>query len=140
MNREQFIKSLGLVAVSTTLGSSILSACSGKSTSEKATDSTATSSGKKELFFKISLAEWSLHKMLFDKKLDHLDFPIKAKKDFGISGVEYVNQFFKDKAQDQAYLTELKKRCDDIGVTSVLIMIDGEGGLGDTKKNQRATA
>jgi sugar phosphate isomerase/epimerase len=140
MNREQFIKSLGLVAVSTTLGSTILSACGGKSTSEKATDSTATSSVKKDMFFKISLAEWSLHKMLFDKKLDHLDFPVKAKKDFGISGVEYVNQFFKDKAKDQAYLTELKKRCDDNGVTSVLIMCDGEGNLGELDEKKRNEA
>jgi sugar phosphate isomerase/epimerase len=54
--------------------------------------------------------------------------------------VEYVNQFFKDKAKDQAYLADLKKRCDDNGVTSVLIMIDGEGGLGDTNKTKRNTA
>src|SRR4051812_13577482 len=123
MNREQFLKSLGLVAVSSTIGSSIISACSGKSSTDKATDTTAvTAAIKKELFFKISLAEWSLHKSLFDGKLSHLDFPLKAKNDFGISAVEYVNQFFMDKAKDQTYLAELKKRCDDNGVTSVLIM------------------
>ena len=61
--------------------------------------------------FKISLAEWSLHRMLFAGDVDNLDFPAVAKREFGIDGVEYVNQFFKDKAQDTAYLTELKKRC-----------------------------
>ena len=55
-------------------------------------------------------------------KMDNLDFPAFAKKEFGIDAVEYVNQFFKDKAKDTAYLTELKKRADDNGVTSVLIM------------------
>ena len=44
-------------------------------------------------------------------------------------GVEFVNQFFKDKAQDSAYLKDLKTRANDVGVTCVLIMIDGEGDL-----------
>ncbi len=101
---------------------------------------TTTETASKPLFFKISLAEWSLHKMLFDKKLNNLDFPAKAKNDFGIEAVEYVNQFFKDKAKDTAYLTELKKRTDDLGVTNVLIMIDGEGFLGATDAKERMKA
>ncbi len=50
--------------------------------------------------FKISLAEWSFHRALFDKKMDNLDFPLVAKRDYGIDCVEYVNQFFMDKAKD----------------------------------------
>jgi sugar phosphate isomerase/epimerase len=90
--------------------------------------------------FKISLAEWSLHRALFGKKITNLDFPKIAKTEFGIEGVEYVNQFFKDKAKDEKYLAELKQRCADNGVTSVLIMCDGEGNLGDpdAKKRQQA--
>jgi L-ribulose-5-phosphate 3-epimerase len=79
--------------------------------------------------FKISLAEWSLHHALFAKKIDNLDFPKIAREDYGISGVEFVNQFFKDRAHDSAYLSDLKKRAGDVGVTCVLIMIDGEGDL-----------
>ncbi len=79
--------------------------------------------------FKISLAEWSLHKALFAKKIDNLDFPKIARDDYGIEGVEFVNQFFKDKAHDSTYLKELKKRANDVGVTCVLIMIDGEGDM-----------
>jgi hypothetical protein len=85
----------------------------------------------KKLWFDISLAEWSLHKELFAKKITNLDFPELAKKEFGISIVEYVNQFFKDKAEDKTYLAELLKRAKDNGVTNNLIMIDGEGGLGE---------
>jgi sugar phosphate isomerase/epimerase len=142
MNRNNFLKSLGLITVGSTLGTSMLSSCSSKSESDSSSDTTATASTAKpkDMFFKISLAQWSLHKTLFEGKLNNLDFPAKAKNDFGISAVEYVNQFFKDKAKDQAYLGDLKKRCQDNGVTSVLIMIDGEGGLGDTKKAQRMTA
>lgn len=90
--------------------------------------------------FKISLAEWSLHKTLFANKITNLDFPKVAKEEFGIHAVEYVNQFFKDKAKDTAYLSELKKRTEDLGVTNVLIMIDGEGNLGDPKEDKRLKA
>ncbi|WP_165251415.1 sugar phosphate isomerase/epimerase family protein [Paludisphaera soli] len=90
--------------------------------------------------FKISLAEWSLHKSLFAKKLDNLDFPKVAREEFGIEGVEYVNQFFKDKAHDSVYLKDLKKRADDHGVTNVLIMIDGEGDLSAPDKAARGQA
>jgi len=95
---------------------------------------------EKKPLFQISLAEWSLHKTIFAKKLDNLDFPKTAKMDFGIDAVEYVNQFFKDKAKDSTYLTELKKRCDDLGVKSLLIMCDGEGALGDADEAKRKKA
>lgn len=92
------------------------------------------------LWFNISLAQWSLHKTLFAGKLDNLDFAKTAKVDFGINGVEYVNQFFKDKATNMDYLKEMKLRADDNGVTSVLIMCDGEGNLGDADAKARIQA
>ncbi|GAA4505533.1 sugar phosphate isomerase/epimerase [Hymenobacter ginsengisoli] len=91
-------------------------------------------------FFEISLAEWSLHKALFSKKIDNLDFPAIAKKEYGISVVEYVNQFFKDKAQDTKYLSDLLQRCHDNGVRNHLIMIDGEGDLGAPNEAERRKA
>jgi sugar phosphate isomerase/epimerase len=90
--------------------------------------------------FEISLAEWSLHRALNAGELDNLDFPAVTRTDYGIEAVEYVNSFFKDKARDEAYLTDLKQRCDDHGVTSVLIMCDGEGALGDPDDAARTTA
>src|SRR5262245_40892209 len=75
--------------------------------------------------FKSSLAEWSLHRALRAKKIDNLDFPKITREQFGIEGVEFVNQFFKDKAHDSRYLQDLKTRANDVGVTCVLIMIDG---------------
>jgi sugar phosphate isomerase/epimerase len=90
--------------------------------------------------FQISLAQWSLHKTLFDKKLDNRDFAKTAKQDFGIDAIEYVNQFWKDKAKDTAYVAELKKRAEDLGVKTLLIMCDGEGNLGDSDDKKRTTA
>ena len=84
----------------------------------------------------ISLAEWSLHRAIGAGKLDHLDFPAKAKNDYGISAVEYVNGLFggkkmnfKEAAKNSAYLNELLKRSKDVGVFNHLLMVDDEGPL-----------
>ena len=94
----------------------------------------------KKSFFEISLAEWSLHKTLFKGDLKNIDFPELAAKKFGIYGVEYVNQFFKDKAKDMTYLKDLNNRAKDNGVANVQIMIDGEGNLGDEDNAKRLEA
>lgn len=90
--------------------------------------------------FNISLAEWSLNRALFGKKLDHLDFPKAAKQDYGIDAIELVNQFFMDKAKDQKYLAEFKKRAGSEGVKILLIMCDDEGELGDADERARLKA
>ncbi len=93
--------------------------------------------------FKVSLAEWSLHKRLFasgNPAEGNLDFPRTAREEFGIEAVEYVNQFFKDKATDSVYLADLKKRAADQGVANVLIMIDGEGDLSAADETARGQA
>ncbi len=143
-NRRNFLRQIGMFTAGVTLGPAFLSACnnagqSGNADSSKA-DSTGTAGAAKELFFKISLAEWSFHNAIWSGKMTNLDFAEKAKKDYGITGVEYVNQFFKDKAKDKTYLADMKKRADDNGVTSVLIMCDGEGELGDLDPKKRTQA
>jgi sugar phosphate isomerase/epimerase len=125
LKRREFIKETSFLLGGLSLpliGSSFLSSCS------------------KEKLFKISLAEWSLHRELFSKKLDHLDFISLAKTEFGIDAVEYVNSFFFDKAQDQNYLNQMKARANDHGVKSLLIMCDNEGNLGDPDRNKRNKA
>jgi sugar phosphate isomerase/epimerase len=90
--------------------------------------------------FQISLAQWSLHKAFFAKQLDPADFAKIAKKDYGIEAIEYVNQFYKDKKKNADFVKDLKKRADDEGVKSLLIMCDGEGALGDADEKKRKTA
>jgi len=94
----------------------------------------------KKPFFDISLAQWSLNRSIFGGKIDNLDFAATAKKEFDINAIEYVNQFFKDKAEDTAYLTQMKQRADDNGVKSLLIMIDREGGLANLDEKERMKA
>ena len=91
--------------------------------------------------FKISLAQWSLHRHFFRKEIKTtLDFPIIARREFEISAVEYVNQFLKDKAKDIKFLKELKNRSNSAGVKNLLIMCDNEGKLGAKSKEERSKA
>src|SRR5215210_6184659 len=129
-SRRQFLTQLAGVAA---LGIGATSCAMSKKTSSTGNNSMAG-------FFEISLAEWSFHKALFAKKMTNLDFPVVAKQQYGISAVEYVNQFFKDKAKDTNYLNELLKRCSDNGVKNHLIMCDGEGNLGDLDNTKRMQA
>lgn len=101
----------------------------------------------KDAGLKISLAEWSLHRELTAGKLDNLDFAAKAKNDFGIDAVEYVNGFFggkkmnfKEAAKNQNYLNELLKRSKDAGVFNHLIMVDDEGPLALPNDKERLQA
>jgi len=120
----------------------IITSC-GTKTSEETTEQTeeqpTEEAASSELFFKISLAEWSLHKAIQGKEMTNLEFPAKA-KELGINAVEYVSTLFDKDASDMEYLAELKKVTDDLGVTNVLIMIDNEGDLGDLDEAKRIKA
>ncbi|WDE95773.1 sugar phosphate isomerase/epimerase [Lentisphaera profundi] len=97
--------------------------------------STSCISPDEKALFEISLAQWSLHRLLESRELSNLQFPEFTKKTFGIDAVEYVNGFFPNNTD--TYLKDLKKRCDDHGVKSVLMMCDGLGDLGDQDKTKR---
>lgn len=90
-------------------------------------------------WFRVSLAQWSLHRLLFDGEIDNLDFAKEA-RGMGFDAIEYVNAFFKDKARDIAYLDQMNKRASDAGVEQLLIMCDGEGDLGDADASKRNVA
>ena len=119
-DRRQFLKQSSLAAAGIALAGSVIAA-------PKAP-------------FEISLAEWSLHKALFKKEIDNINFAKIAREEFGIGAIEFVNSFFKDKAKDMAYLKDLNQRAKDHGVIHHLIMIDGEGALGDPDEAKRTTA
>jgi sugar phosphate isomerase/epimerase len=95
----------------------------------------------------ISLAEWSLHRAIYAGKLDHLDFPLTAKKEFGILAVEYVNGFFgsgrtdfREAGKSPAYLKEMLTRSEDAGVLNHLLMVDDEGPLAEANDGTRLSA
>lgn len=130
MDRKQFIQIGGLATLSATIPA-LITSCTSKAASEG-------------LFFEISLAQWSLHRTFFGEVLEGdiepIEFPTITKNEFDINAIEYVNQFFHDKAEDQSFLRELKSRQEDAGVRALLIMCDAEGNLGDTDEERRNQA
>lgn len=119
--------------------------------------------GSQSARFSISLAQWSLHRTFFGNALaagfaafgqtlrtepesvlqgdrHPLEFAAIARNEFGMGAIEYVNTFFYGHAKDSAYLDELRRRADDNGVTSLLIMIDAVGALGAPDDATRAAS
>lgn len=128
--RRSFLKGTAAVA-------GALSAATAATSTARGQDAGAADGGE---LFRISLAQWSLHRTLRAGELDPLDFAKTAKESFDVHAVEYVNSFFEDRATDFGYLRELKGRADDLGVRSLLIMIDGEGPLATPDDGARRAA
>ncbi len=117
-NRRTFLKQSALAASALSVGA------------------IANAQEKKKPAFEISLAQWTINKELRAGKIDNLDF-VKVAADHGIFGVEYVNQFFMDKAKDRPYLNEMRARARGLGVKSLILMCDREGNLGDPDEKKR---
>lgn len=130
MNRRDAIITGGALAANLVLARSIVASA----------DTTSPPNQTRSDLFRISLAQWSLHRALFSGELDNLDFAALARGRFDLEAVEYVNQFFIDKAGDDTYLASMKQRADEAGVRSLLIMVDGEGRLGNPDQTKRAKA
>lgn len=94
-------------------------------------------------FFKLSLAQWSLHRtILEEKRLDPINFPVKA-RELGFEGVEYVSQMYTNGANRtgmQKMMKDLRQRSSDYGIRNVLIMVDNEGELASSDKKERDSA
>lgn len=99
----------------------------------------------KENELKISLAQWSLNKAIFGKKLDPMDFAQKTRS-FDINGVEYVSSFYShhsdllQKFSMNELANELLMRSTDHGIDNVLIMIDAQGDLASSDDSLRESA
>lgn len=87
---------------------------------------------------RIDLAAWSLNESYRAGKWKNLDLPGIVRKNLGLDALEYVNQFFENPTLH--YLRQLKKNCDDNGVTSVLIMCDYEDPTAGTDPKERRDA
>lgn len=123
-----------LISVST----SIIS-CKDKSEDQAVNaENEASIQASDSLFFKLSLAEWSLNREINSGELDPMDFAEKA-SEMGFSGIEYVTGFYAERiktAQDpdqemKIVLDSLKAKSEEFNVKNLLLMIDGEGDLAD---------
>lgn len=97
-----------------------------------------------EPFFELSLAQWSIHRMIRENGVDPYTFAEKA-KNWGFKGLEYVSQLYNPELSDADYSeeamaafveksnAEAKKH----GMKNVLIMIDGQGNLAVSDEAER---
>ena len=114
----------------------------------------ATAGGRYDEPYKISLAQWSLHKRYLPPGVmggtgagDPYDFPADAKA-LGFDGVEYVSALYGADIEEGAehgksvteVLSKLDARAKAAGVEEVLIMVDGEGELADLDDAERERA
>ncbi len=143
MKRRNFIRNSSQAGIAFALLGS--HACKENKKSE--TEHTEESSGTEEMvepFFKLSLAQWSIHKMILEDGVDPYSFAEKA-KNWGFSGLEYVSQLYNPELSDADYSeeamaafveksnAEAKKH----GLENVLIMIDGQGNLAVNDEAER---
>jgi len=142
MKRRRFIRNSSQAGVAL----SILGAYACKDTKKKvveASDAEMTDKAE-DPFFKLSLAQWSIHKMIRNDGVDPYTFAEKAKA-WGFSGLEYVSQLYNPELEDAGYSeeamaafveksnAEAKKH----GLENVLIMIDGQGNLAVSDEKER---
>ena len=139
-NRREFLaRAAGAVGASLALGH--IAAAETSSAADRAQPTLRRQESDADApLFGISLAQWSLHRRLRAGELDHLDFAPFTREQFGIDAVEYVNSFFGGRGANFEYLREVRRRADDAGVRSLLIMVDGEGQLGDADEGSRRRA
>lgn len=100
-----------------------------------------------EPFFKLSLAQWSIHRMIREEGVNPYSFAEKAKS-WGFTGLEYVSQLYPADLADNEYSDEamadfVKKSNAEAkkhGMQNVLIMVDRQGNLAvtDNKTRQKA--
>ncbi len=88
--------------------------------------------------FRISLAEWSLHKAIQGNLVKTLDFPRIARHTFGIEAIELVNTLLATPTAE--YIDALKKNAQNEGVRILLVMCDGEGALAHKATSERMKA
>lgn len=90
--------------------------------------------------FQIGIQEYTFHRWLSSGKIKHLDYPALAKKELGITHIEYWNRPFDGKHTDKKFVGELAKRTIGEGMKNVLILVDAKNQLDSPDEAQRQRA
>ena len=137
MKRRTFVRDIALAGVG--IGAAGLSACSTSAKKDENT-SKATTENTAAPFFKLSLAQWSIHGMIQRDNIDPYQFATLAKK-WGFEGLDYVSQLFipaKLSMGGEGFTTELDKMVRQLKeeasanqLKSLVMMMDLEADAGD---------
>ena len=105
-----------------------------------------TSSPNQKIFFKTSLAQWSIHNSIRKDGVSPYEFA-KIAHDLGFEGLKYVNDLYLDVTESENKSSAIKEfvlKNNDLAakynLKNVLIMIDGEGDLASSNSEERMQA
>ena len=138
MNSQKIYRLVALLAIVISIS---LMSCK-KGSKEVAETETIDSEVSNMPFFKLSLAQWSIHKFIQEEKGDPFLFASMA-KDMGFEGLEYVSDLYKDKIEQLGFdkvIDSIKTMSDINRMQNVLIMVDDEGDLADPDESARNQA
>ncbi|RAJ14311.1 sugar phosphate isomerase/epimerase family protein [Arenibacter echinorum] len=143
MNQKN-LKTKGIKVVLVALLMGVLSCKEAPKEQPKDVDTAEATMKAKEPFFKLSLAQWSIHKMIREDGVDPYTFAEKAKK-WGFTGLEYVSQLYNPELEKANYSEEAmaafveksNAEAKKYGLENVLIMIDGQGNLAVSDEKER---
>lgn len=96
---------------------------------------------------KLSLAQWSIHKMIFEEGVDPYTFAEKA-SEWGFEGLEYVSALYYKELQAANFSEEAmnnwveksKAESEKYGLKNLLIMVDGQGDIAVLDEAKRTEA
>lgn len=142
MKRRKFIRNASTAGVGITLLGTY--ACKQGKKNENENTEVAPEAQVSEPFFELSLAQWSMHKMIREGGVDPYTFAEKA-KNWGFTGLEYVSQLYNPELSDADYSEEAmanfvakcNSEAEKYGMKNVLIMIDGQGNLAVNDEAER---
>ena len=114
---------------------------------ESSKETTAVEEVAHAPFFKLSLAQWSMNRMIRHEGVSPYTFAAKA-KEWGFEGIEYVSQLYSKELEKydsvdegmKAIVERCKQESEAAGVKNVLIMVDREGDLASPDESARNQA
>ncbi len=133
--------------IALSLAMTLAFSCKQEKKSEESTAAETEESATQETAdFSLSLAQWSMHRMIWDGA-DPYTFAEKA-HDWGFTGLEYVSQLYNKELEAAGYSEEAMNsfvsrsnaEAEKYGLTNLIIMIDGQGDLATSDAEERKNA
>lgn len=129
MKRRDFVRNSALVATTATFGT--IYSCTRTNNKQEQMKEKDQAIGP---FFKLSLAQWSVHRAIQSGAMSPLDFAQKS-KEWGFEGLEYVNHLYNKELEGGMSMDDLVKelnlRANDHEINNLIMMVDLDVGVGD---------
>lgn len=96
--------------------------------------------GEKVAWLKLAVQQYSFNKQLRSGELKIEDFPKTVVDGTGIKALEYFNGHMEDKAKNETFFKQLRKRCDDLGAINTMMLCRSKFAVDSPQTDVRAQA